>query len=184
MKNLYLYVIIPGVLFLAFLFTPGVGYVPAQKEMVRKEEVRQAAVAAKQAAEETKRKDIEAKAAEDAKQRQAEREQKERERAEKKERDYQEAIQKLNDDIALFSGEADKLAKEASDLELQLNNQRNQKEAANRMAFDMAKQVELAKVNRRNAELEIQRMVDMVAQRLNASPLSAPPPPPPAAPAK
>ncbi len=184
MKNLYLYVIIPGILFLAFVLTPGVGYVSAQKDMAAKEETRQAAVKAKQDAEDARRRAIEAKAAEDAKQRQLEREQKEREKADKKARDYSDAIQKLNDDIALYSGEADKLALDASNLELQLNTLRNNKEAANRAAFDLSKQVEFAKVNRRNAELEIQRMVDIVAQRLNASPLSAPPPPPPAAPAK
>jgi chromosome segregation ATPase len=124
------------------------------------------------------------KAQEDAKERQAKREAEDKAKADKKEKDFQDAVGKLQADINEYSGEADKFAKEAADLEIQLTKLRSRKEQATREAFELAKQVELAKVNRRNAELEIQRMVDMVAQKLNSSPLSAPPPPPPPAPAR
>jgi hypothetical protein len=50
----------------------------------------------------------------------------------------------------------------------------------NREVLEMAKRVELTKIDRRNAELEIQRMYDIVAQKVAASSLTqAPPPPPP-----
>lgn len=179
MKSLYLYIVVPAVLLAAFLFTPGVGYFSAQKQIAAKVARLEAEKAAKKAEEDTKRKEIERKAAEDARQRQADREAQEKAKAEKKERDYQEANQKLQNEINEHSTEADKFAKEAADLEIQLTKLRARKEQATREAFELAKQVELAKINRRNAEIEIQRMVDMVAQRLNASPLSAPPPPPP-----
>jgi hypothetical protein len=58
---------------------------------------------------------------------------------------------------------------------------RNAKEKANTDTFTLAKHVETLKIDRRSAEIEIQRMVDMVGQRLNSSPLSTYTPPAPPA---
>lgn len=184
MKSFYLYIVVPVVLLLVFLFTPGVGYFSAQKQIAAKVARLESEKAAKKAEEDAKRKEVERKAADDARQRQAEREAQEKAKAEKKERDYQDALAKLTAEMNEYATEADKFAKEAADLEIELTKLRARKEQTTREAFELAKQVELAKINRRNAEIEIQRMVDMVAQRLNASPLSAPPPPPPPAPAR
>lgn len=178
MKTFYLYLIVPFVLLLAFLYTPSVGYFAAQKRIAAKVAAAEAAKEAKQAEEDRHRKEVEAKAAEDARERQLKREAEEKAKQEKREREYQDANDRLSRDIAEFSGEADKFAKEAAELDIALAKLRTRKESAAREAFELAKQVELAKIERRNAEIEIQRMVDMVAQRLNASPLSAPPAPP------
>lgn len=179
MKSFYLYILVPAVLLVAFLFTPSVGYFAAQKQIAAKAARLEKEKAEKKAEEDRKRKEVEAKAAEDARARQAQREAEEKAKAEKREKDYKDAIDKLQADIDAFNAEADKFAKEAADLEIQLTRLRARKEQVTREAFELAKQVELAKINRRNAEMEIQRMVDMVAQRLNASSLAAPPPPPP-----
>lgn len=178
MKAFYLYIIAPLVLLLVFLFTPGSGYFAAQKKIAAKVAALEAKQEEERAEADRKRKEIEAKAAEDARDRQAKRDAEERARIEKREREYQDVIDKLNKDITEFSSEADKFAKEAADLDIELAKLRARKEQAAREAFELAKQVELAKINRRNAEIDIQRMVEMVAQRLSSSPLSAPPPPP------
>lgn len=179
MKSLYLYVIIPLALLAAFLFTPGVGYVAAQKEIQARLDAKAADDARKKAEEEAERLRIEKQAEQDAIERQKKRDEEERQKAAKKEQDYQDILRKLNDDITTYTTEADRLQKESNELELKISETRTNKENANRETFELSKLVELEKIRRRNAELEIQRMVDMVAQKLNASPLSAPPPPPP-----
>lgn len=179
MKSLYLYLIIPAAMLAAFLFTPGVGYFAAQEEIKARIAAKDAEIARIKAEEDARQREIEIQAEKDAVERQRKRDADEAEKVAKREREYQEIIAKLNEDIATYSSEAEKLQNEANALDLKISETRTVKENANRDTFDLAKQVELEKIRRRTAELEIQRMVDMVAQRLNASPLSAPPPPPP-----
>ena len=71
-------------------------------------------------------------------------------------------------------------AKEAAKLDASLAATRQAKDKANREAFDLAKQVELAKVSKRNAEFDIQRTTEMISKRAEQSSLTRPPPPPPA----
>lgn len=172
------YIIVPVVLLGVFLFF----YNGALKEMAERETAKKAEIAKVKAAEDARRADIEAKAAADAKRRQAEREAEERAKEQKKIKEYEDAMRQLKDEADKYLAEADKNQKDANALELQLNDLRSQKERINRETFELAKQVELAKIARRNAELEIQRMVDMVAQKVGASSLAQMPPPP--APAK
>lgn len=179
MKNLYIYVLIPVVLFVAFLYAPGVGYNSAMKELEAKNQRIKAEKAAAKAAEDARRAEIERKATEDAKKRQEQRDAEERAKEVRKLKDYEDAMRQLRDEAAKYAAEADGFQKETNALELQLNELRSLKEKSNREVFELSKRVELAKVDRRNAELEIQRMVDMVAQRLGASSLAAMPPPAP-----
>jgi chromosome segregation ATPase len=182
MRNLYTYILLPVILLVAFLFTPGAGYFSSMKELEAKNQRIKQEKATAKAAEDARREEIEKKAADDAKKRQAQRDAEERAKEAKKLKDYDDAMKQLGDEAAKYAGEADAFQKEANSLELQLNEFRSAKEKASREVFELTKQVELAKVSRRNAELEIQRMVDMVAQRLGASSLAQMPPPP--APAK
>lgn len=168
------YLIVPAVLLGTFLFF----YNGALKEMAAKEAAKTAERAAIKATEDKRKAEIERKATEDAKKRQEERDTEERVRFEKKEKDYQDAMKKLKDEADNYSTEADKLAKEGADLELQLSALRTQKEKTTREVFELAKQVELAKISRRNAEIEIQRMVEMLGTKAGASSLAAIPPPP------
>ena len=91
-------------------------------------------------------------------------------------------IAHLTKDVNSNTSTTDKYAKESADLELQINSMRNRKEKLNTETFELSKQVEHAKIERRTAELEIQRMVEMVAKRVGASSMAniPPPPPPPA----
>lgn len=171
------YIIVPLVLLGTFLFF----YNGALKEMAAREAAKQAEVAKVKKAEDDRRAEIEKKAAEDAKRRQAEREAEERAKEQKKIKEYEDAMRQLKDEADKYLAEADKNQKDSNALELELNDLRNRKEKINREAFELSKQVELAKIARRNAELEIQRMVDMVAQRIGASSLAQMPPPPPPA---
>lgn len=180
MKNLYIYVLTPVVLFLAFMYTPGIGYNSAIKELDAKNQRIKAEKAAAKAADDARRAEIELKATEDAKKRQEQRDAEERAKEARKVKDYEDAMKQLRDEAGKYASEADGFQREANALELQLNELRSLKEKTNREVFELAKQVELAKVGRRNAEIEIQRMVDMVAQRLGASSLAAMPPPAPA----
>ena len=64
-------------------------------------------------------------------------------------------------------------------LEADLERLHKQKDQLSRDGFDLAKQVELAKVAKRTAESEIQRTVDLVARKSQESYLTRMPPPPP-----
>ncbi len=55
-----------------------------------------------------------------------------------------------------------------------------EKDKLSRETFDLAKQVELARIARRNAELEIQRVTEMIHRRASDSALVKPPVIPPA----
>jgi preprotein translocase subunit SecF len=165
---------IPLVLLVAFAFV----YRGAVEEMDRKEATIKAQQAQEKAAQEAHRKEMEAIAQKDALKRQQEREAEEHAKAEKREREYQDAMRKLKDEADGYSKEADKYAKEAAELEIKLGEARILKDKTTREVFDLQKQVELAKIQRRNAELEIQRMVEMVGQKATA--MAAMPPPPPA----
>jgi hypothetical protein len=69
-------------------------------------------------------------------------------------------------------------------LEKELTETRRKKEAANRESLEISKRIEQNKVDRRSAELEIQRLTDLVAHKAEDSALAAPPPLPPPPPAK
>jgi hypothetical protein len=174
------YLIVPIVLLAVFGFL----YRSASIEMQEKQVARQVELDRKKAEEKKRKDEIEARANADAKKRQDEREAADRAKAEKKEHDYQEVLKALREETTKYSTEADKLSKEAADLEIQISQTRTDKEKLNRETFDLAKQVEQEKINRRNAELEIQRMMEMVATKLTNNSVIVPPPPPPPAPTK
>jgi len=168
------YFIVPFVLLAVFAFL----YRGAVKEMDVKAATQQAAADARKAEEKKRKDEIEARANADAKKRQDEREAADKAKEDKKIRDYEDGLKALRDEAAKYSTEADKLSKEAADLELQISQARTDKEKLNRETFDLAKEVEQTKINRRNAELEIQRTVEMVAKKLNDNSVVVPPPPP------
>ena len=169
------YLIVPGTLLGVFLFF----YNVALKDMKAKDDAHLAAIAQSKAADEARKKVLEATAEADAKKHQEERDAQEQAKAAKKKKEYDDIITTLRDDIAKNTSSADKYAKETADLELLINSQRNQKEKLNTDSFELTKQVEKAKIDRRTAELEIQRMIEMVAKKVGESSLANIPPPPP-----
>lgn len=169
------YVIVPIVLLAIF----GFFYSGALKDMKTKEEARIAAVAAKEKAEADRKAEVEKKATAEAVERQKKREAEDAAKAAKKEQDYQDAMTALKREADDYAAQTAKLTKEAADLEAEILKTRNDKERLTREGLELSKQVELAKINRRTSELEIQRMIEMVQKKLADSSLTAMPPPPP-----
>lgn len=171
------YVIVPIVLLAIFAFV----YSGALKEMDAKEKAREEKVAAKAKEEADRKAAVEAKATAEALERQKKREAEDKAKEEKKEKDYQDAMTALKREADDYAGQTAKLTKEAADLNAEILKTRNDKERLAREGLELSKQVELAKINRRTSELEIQRMIEMVQKKLvNSSITAMPPPPPPA----
>jgi predicted RNase H-like nuclease (RuvC/YqgF family) len=168
------YVIFPTVLLIAF----GVYYTQVAKpEMAEQDHLAAVKVAEQQAADDARRAEIEKKAQADAKAQQEAREQREQEKQEKARHDREEQDRQIAAETAKFETEAASLSKQISDVDKEITDLRNKREDLSREVFDSAAKVELAKIDRRNAELEIQRMYDMVGQKVNDSFLVKLPPP-------
>jgi hypothetical protein len=171
------YVIFPTCLLIVF----GVYYTQVAKpEMAAKEAAALKAEQEKEAADEAARLKIEQKAQEDARRQQEERERKDKEKQEKAKAEQEAEDKKVRDETAKLEGEAASLTKQIADEQKVISDLRAEKDKMTRAVFDGAANVELAKIDRRNAELEIQRMYDMVAQKVDDSFLTQAPPPPPA----
>jgi hypothetical protein len=169
------YVIFPVVLLLTF----GIYYTQiAKPEMAEQEVLAAKKVADQLAADEARRKEIEIKAQADAQAQQQQREQRDREKQEKARRDREEQDLRTTEETTKYENLAATLNKEIADMEKQIADLRNKRESLTRDIFDSAAKVELAKIDRQNAELEIQRMYDVVAQKVNDSFLTKLPPPP------
>ena len=82
---------------------------------------------------------------------------------------------KIQDDIDKNNALADDYSKLISRLEIELNTLRTNKEKLNRETFEISKQVEAARIEKHNAELEIQRITDMIAKRAADSSLTRAP---------
>jgi len=174
MKKLLLtYVVTPGIMFGIFLFF----YNGAVKEMHAKEARQAAEKAAKDKVEADRKAEIEKKALADAEKRQREREAEEAKKASEKEAAYNNVMKQLATDTADENAQADKIAKDVGNLEISITQARSDKEKLNRETFDLAKEVELAKVNRRNAEIELQRMVEIAGKKVADSSVAVLPPP-------
>jgi hypothetical protein len=171
----WMYIIFPSVMLAGFL----VIYFSHKEESEAKERAHIEQVAREKAEAEEKKKIAEAKAREDARKRQEERDAEEKKKAEEKAAKQAADDKKVRDQTAEYTAKADAAAKQVSALEAELDRLRKEKDQTSREAFDLAKQVELARIARRNAELEIQRMAEMVARRAAESSLTQPPPLPP-----
>ena len=176
----WMYLIFPGGALAAFL----VFYLSHTKEI--DERARQSAIVAeaKQKAIDAKKVADEARAAAEAKKRQQDREAEEFAKAETKRLKQEAADKEVTDATAKALAEAAASQKEASRLEVELDALHKAKDKATQEAFDLARAVEKAKVDRRNAELEIQRTTAMIADKAAAAAMAkmpTPPTPPPAA---
>ena len=92
---------------------------------------------------------------------------------------WQADSKKIKDETDKNQTQADSLAKEGSDLEVELEQLHQQRETLNREDFDLLKKVELTRVDQQNADMEIQRKVEMIARRADDSSMTQLPPPPP-----
>jgi hypothetical protein len=117
-------------------------------------------------------------ATEELQQKVADRERADRERAEKKQRDYEAVVATLRDQAETQEAEAARLTAEIASLGAKLDALRATRNATDRETFDLARVVALQRVDRRNAEIELQRTTAMVAARLNDSTWANPSPSP------
>ena len=136
-----------------------------RKEMIAKKDAE--AAAAKAALEATARKDAEERAAE----RIASEDKKERDKQEKWDAAGRD-VQKVTDTAKAASAQA---VKDIARLENDLKSLRQQRDALTAEQLALLKSVEQAKIDRRNAELEIQRFTAMIANRTSESALAVPP---------
>ena len=170
----WLYLILPVVMtgvFLMFFFKH-------EKETVARETTRGQEMAQKAAADKAVKDAAEAKAKESARiaQLDRDRENAEREAARKAQQDAVDKEIKDKTDASLAEIARD--TKRAKELELEIARLITDRERTTREAFDLAKQVELAMVAKRNAELEEQRLTEMIARRATESSMTKLPPPP------
>jgi hypothetical protein len=166
----WLYVISVGSMLAIFL----VFYLSETKKHDERERQRAVEVAAKKKAEDERKAGIEAAARADAEkranQRLADEAKKEADRVAK----WAAEGQRIKDATDKANADADVSAKKAAQLELELSTLRTEKEKLNREAFELAKQVELGKIKRRTAELEIQRITAMISAKAAQSSLARP----------
>ena len=171
----WMYLIFPGAMLGAFL----VFFLSYQKEADLREKAR-AELVLKQETEKAKLKAVaEEKARVDAKERQIAREKEDADKEAAKIAKLAAADKEVKDATDKALAEGDRAAKEGAKLDAALAAMRQAKDKANREAFDLAKQVELAKVAKRNAEFDIQRTTEMISSRASNSSLTRMPPPPP-----
>ena len=149
-------------------------YAEANKIDLREKEAAAQAAAAK-LADDAHKADIEAKARADAEKRSAERMAEEAKKEADKVAKWEAEGKKIQDATDKYNAEADASAKQAADIEVQLGALRATREKLNREAFDLAKLVEHAKIDRRTAEMEIQRTVEMISRRAADSSLTRAP---------
>jgi chromosome segregation ATPase len=170
------YVMFPAVLLVAF----AVYYTQfAKPEMAEQEAAAKQKITDQEAVDAARRADIEKKAQADAQVQQHAREEKDRLKQEKARHDREEADRQIAEETAKFENEAASLTKQIASMEKEISTLRANREDLSREVFEVAAKVELAKIDRQNAELEIQRMYGMVAQRVNDSFLAKLPSPTP-----
>src|ERR1700677_3535954 len=161
----WLYVLAPAAMLAVFLFF----YASSRAEARAKEAAHQEEIAKQKAEADEKKRIAEAKARDDAKQREAEREAADAKAAKDKQDKYDADMLRIKQDTDKANALAEGYAKQVSDLTIELDTLNKQKDALTRAEFDEAKKAELAVVARRNAEIEIQRLVEMIANRADQS---------------
>ena len=175
----WMYLIAPTVMLGAFLFL----YLAEAQEAEIKDKARAAELAKTKALEAEKKKIAEEKARLDSAKRSAERAAEEAKREADKIAKREAESKRIQDETDKYLADSAAQTKKISDLEQQLETARKAKDQASRESFDLLKQVERAKVERRNAEIEIARLTEMLARRASVSSMTRmpTPPPPPAA---
>jgi hypothetical protein len=161
----WMYVLAPGAMLAVFLFF----YFASRAETAQREKAHQEEVARAKAEADEKKHVAEVKAREDADRRAAEREAEDAKAAKDKEAKYAANMQRVQSDTDKSNAQAEAYAKQVSDLTIELDTLHKQKDELTRSAFEQSKKIQLAEVARENAELEIQRMVGMIADRADQS---------------
>jgi hypothetical protein len=172
----WLYVLAPAAMLAIFLFF----YASSRTEAKAKEAAHQEEIARAKADADAKKKIAEDHARADALQREADREAADAKAAKDKQDKYDAEMRRIQADTDKSNALAETYSKEVSELTIELDTLNKEKDQLTREGFEEAKKVELAQVARRSAEMEVQRMVDMIANRADQSIMAKMPPAPPA----
>jgi hypothetical protein len=170
-----MYVLGPGIMLAVFMFF----YFTSKAETDARLAAEKIHKAELEKEAEEKKAIAEKKAQEDAERRNIERAEAEKKAAEDKQAKYDAEMARIKADTDKSNALVDKYDKEVSELTIELDSLHKQKDALIREGFELAKRDELAAVARRNAELEIQRMTQMIVNRADQSMMTKMPPPPP-----
>ncbi len=174
------YIIIPAILLTLFSFA----YWQHSKEAHEVEVKRVAAEKAAKEEEARKKEEDIRRAKEDNLRREEERKKEDAAKEKKRKDEYEKAMAKIREDRDSYAGKAAESQRLAQKIEKDLATLRANKEKLNREVLDAAKKVELARIEKRNAEMEIQRFTEMLAKRAADSAMAKPPMVTAAAPAK
>lgn len=166
-----IYIILPVVLMVAFAFL----YRGHSKEAAEAARQKQVQVELKKKEEDRKKEELNQKALADAERRTQERLKEEQAREDKRVAKYQETIQKLKDELKKYTDEIETNTKKTSVLEKNLADLRARREKENRELLELTKKVELTKIARQNAELEVQRYTEMISRRAAESAMAKAP---------
>ncbi len=156
-----IYVIVP----IALTFAFGGIYLKHSKEAAAQEQQVLAAKARKEADEAAQKAEAEHQAKADADKRETERQAEEKKKEDDKRAKWAADTKRIADDTATFTTTAAAHAATVKKLEVELAALRAEKDKAIQANFDFANDVELTRIQKRTAELEIQRLVEMVARK-------------------
>jgi hypothetical protein len=171
----WFYVLFPTILLGIFL----IFYLSSRSETLAREATQREETARNKAEADKKKAEAEATAQADAEKRNIQRANDEAKVAKDKEDKYNTEMAKIKAETDKASATADTYSKKVSELTIELENLHKQKDNLTRESFDLLKKIELAEVARRNAELEIQRYDEMIANRADQSFMTKMPPAPP-----
>ncbi len=167
-----IYIIAPTILLVIYIFF--------YRGFLAENEIKEARVAEQKAAviaaEVAKKAETERKSREDTENRTAERAAKEKQAADERLAKYTADNKRILDDGAGYVADAQRYTRTIAELESELAALRTKKEAVGRENLELLKKVELARIAKRTAELNIQRMTEMISRRAAASSLITPPP--------
>jgi chromosome segregation ATPase len=172
----WMYVIFPVVLLVIFLFF----YNQEMAKVAERQRETARAVAALKEASDAKKKEAEVQAkisAEKHAKEQAEADAAQLAAAESK---WKSETKKIQDEIDRNIADADRFSKKSAELQIELDTLHKNKEALNREDFNLLKEVESMRINEQNSNLEIQRLVEIIARRASESAMAKMPEPAPA----
>ena len=152
-------------------------YLSSLRESEARDKARALEAKQKQEQAEAKKKDDEARARVDAEKRAAERAKELADKEAEKRRKWDEEGKRILDETNANLARGDKTAKQAAALEIELDTLRKNREKLNQEAFNTAKLVERAEVEKQTSEIEIQRFTEQIARRAADSSMTRMPAP-------
>lgn len=155
------YLIVPLALTLGF----GGIYAVHTRDAAAKATVAAAEAARHAETEAAKKAEAERQAREDADRRSAERLAEEKRKEEEKREKWAKAGREISAETETYRAQVAKNTAEVKQLEAKLAAVRERKDAASRAEFAQAAEIERERVRKRNAELELQRLVEVVARK-------------------